>query len=76
MDNYCISTMQPLTIDSSSEEGLKPDNFEHSIEFKDVNFCYPARPDVQVCIHCDCMYSDCVWLQSVVSILAYFDRVY
>ena len=39
---------QPLTIDSSSEEGLKPDNMEHTIEFKDVNFSYPHRQNVQV----------------------------
>jgi len=39
---------QPLTIDSYSEEGLKPDKFSPSVEFKGVNFSYPARPDIQV----------------------------
>ena len=35
-------------IDSMSDEGHKPDSFSGKIEFKNVNFTYPSRPDVQV----------------------------
>uniref|UniRef100_A0A8D0BE78 Uncharacterized protein n=1 Tax=Salvator merianae TaxID=96440 RepID=A0A8D0BE78_SALMN len=35
-------------IDSYSEEGEKLDNFEGNIEFKDIHFVYPTRPEVQV----------------------------
>jgi ATP-binding cassette subfamily B (MDR/TAP) protein 1 len=32
-------------IDSSSTEGLKPKNIEGAIQFKDVHFSYPTRPE-------------------------------
>ncbi|XP_059789995.1 phosphatidylcholine translocator ABCB4 isoform X8 [Balaenoptera ricei] len=35
-------------IDSFSERGHKPDNIKGNLEFKDVHFCYPARPDVKI----------------------------
>ncbi|KAK0655190.1 P-loop containing nucleoside triphosphate hydrolase protein [Cercophora newfieldiana] len=35
-------------IDSLSDEGIKPDEFNGDIEFRNVNFAYPSRPDVQV----------------------------
>ena len=35
-------------IDSSSEEGLKPQTFEGDIKFKGVNFSYPSRKDIPV----------------------------
>ncbi|XP_068829098.1 phosphatidylcholine translocator ABCB4 isoform X3 [Capricornis sumatraensis] len=35
-------------IDSFSERGHKPDNIKGNLEFKDVHFSYPARPDVQI----------------------------
>ncbi|XP_069110560.1 ATP-dependent translocase ABCB1-like [Argopecten irradians] len=35
-------------IDSSSTEGMKLEKYDGNIEFKDVDFCYPARPDTQV----------------------------
>lgn len=35
-------------IDSSSEEGLKPEKLHPTVELKKVNFTYPSRPDVQV----------------------------
>ncbi|CAH2282580.1 ATP-binding cassette sub-family B member 5-like isoform X1 [Pelobates cultripes] len=35
-------------IDSFSSEGYKPDHIEGNVEFKNVHFCYPSRPDVQV----------------------------
>ncbi|XP_010013816.1 PREDICTED: multidrug resistance protein 1-like [Nestor notabilis] len=38
---------KPL-MDSYSEEGEKLSNFEGNIEFRNVHFVYPARPEVQV----------------------------
>ncbi|XP_078519788.1 ATP-dependent translocase ABCB1-like isoform X2 [Lissotriton helveticus] len=35
-------------IDSSSTEGHKPDKFTGKIEFKNINFSYPTRPDVRI----------------------------
>ncbi|XP_057588763.1 phosphatidylcholine translocator ABCB4 isoform X2 [Hippopotamus amphibius kiboko] len=35
-------------IDSFSERGLQPDNIEGNLEFKDVHFSYPARPNVKI----------------------------
>uniref|UniRef100_A0A803XPJ8 ABC-type xenobiotic transporter n=1 Tax=Meleagris gallopavo TaxID=9103 RepID=A0A803XPJ8_MELGA len=35
-------------IDSYSEEGEKLSNFEGNIEFRNINFVYPTRPEVQV----------------------------
>ena len=39
---------QKSEIDASSEEGEKPDKFSGNIQFSNVAFRYPARPDVQV----------------------------
>ncbi|XP_075683429.1 ATP-binding cassette sub-family B member 5-like isoform X1 [Rhinoderma darwinii] len=39
---------QASTINSFSIEGYKPDNIKGNIEFKNVHFCYPSRPQVQV----------------------------
>ena len=42
---------QPLpkyVIDSSSPNGLKPEQVEGNIEFKDVHFAYPTREEVEV----------------------------
>ncbi|NXF01571.1 MDR1 protein, partial [Smithornis capensis] len=38
---------KPLT-DSYSEEGEKLSNFEGNIEFRNIHFAYPTRPEVQV----------------------------
>jgi ABC-type multidrug transport system fused ATPase/permease subunit len=38
---------KPL-IDSDSTTGLKPEGFEGNIEFRNVRFNYPMRPEVQV----------------------------
>ncbi|KAM9572887.1 LOW QUALITY PROTEIN: ATP-binding cassette sub-family B member 5 [Guaruba guarouba] len=38
---------KPL-MNSYSEEGEKLSNFEGNIEFRNIHFAYPARPDVQV----------------------------
>merc|ERR1712136_320810 len=35
-------------IDSLSIEGHKPESFQGKIEFKNVSFKYPSRPDVQI----------------------------
>ncbi|MEE6466381.1 hypothetical protein FKM82_006929, partial [Ascaphus truei] len=39
---------QPRIIDSSSKEGHKPDRLIGHIEFKDIHFSYPSRPDSQI----------------------------
>ena len=39
-------------IDPASEEGERPDTLVGNIEFSDVVFSYPARPDVQVFVGC------------------------
>ncbi|XP_040289636.1 ATP-binding cassette sub-family B member 5-like isoform X4 [Bufo bufo] len=39
---------QVSTINSYSTDGYKPDNIKGNIEFKNVHFCYPSRPNVQV----------------------------
>ncbi|XP_066441409.1 ATP-binding cassette sub-family B member 5-like isoform X1 [Eleutherodactylus coqui] len=39
---------QSSAINSYSTEGYKPDNIKGHIEFKNVHFCYPSRPKVQV----------------------------
>uniref|UniRef100_A0A8C5Q1S8 ABC-type xenobiotic transporter n=1 Tax=Leptobrachium leishanense TaxID=445787 RepID=A0A8C5Q1S8_9ANUR len=35
-------------INRFSNEGYKPNNIHGNVEFKNVNFCYPSRPGVQV----------------------------
>ncbi|KAH9101252.1 hypothetical protein LEN26_015804 [Aphanomyces euteiches] len=40
-------------VDSSSNDGLKPDRVSGRIEFNDVFFSYPSRPDVKVLRHYD-----------------------
>ena len=42
--------LQKPLIDSSSKEGKILDKFDCTIEFKNVHFFYPSRPDVQVCV--------------------------
>lgn len=39
---------QTSAIDSFSIEGYRPDTINGDVEFKDVHFCYPSRPNVQV----------------------------
>ena len=36
------------TIDISSESGTKPEKFEANIEFKNIGFNYPMRPEVNI----------------------------
>lgn len=40
-------TQEPQ-IDSYSETGYKPDHIKGNLEFQNVHFSYPSRPDVQV----------------------------
>ncbi|KAM7177249.1 ATP-dependent translocase ABCB1-like [Macrochelys suwanniensis] len=35
-------------IDSSAKEGYRPDKLKGEIEFKNINFSYPSRPDVKI----------------------------
>jgi ABC-type multidrug transport system fused ATPase/permease subunit len=35
-------------IDSMSEIGLKPDRFVGDIQFKELHFCYPTRPNTKI----------------------------
>uniref|UniRef100_A0A3Q1EA68 ATP-binding cassette, sub-family B (MDR/TAP), member 4 n=1 Tax=Acanthochromis polyacanthus TaxID=80966 RepID=A0A3Q1EA68_9TELE len=44
---YAIIDHNP-TIDSYSEDGFKPDLIKGDIEFKNIDFSYPSRPDVQI----------------------------
>ncbi|XP_061441927.1 ATP-binding cassette sub-family B member 5 [Rhineura floridana] len=39
---------KPRPIDSSSSEGFKPDRLQGEIEFKNIHFSYPSRPDTQI----------------------------
>ena len=45
-DIYCV--VQETGIDSMSEEGLTPVNFQPSVTFNNVKFVFPSRPEVQV----------------------------
>ena len=46
---YHLLLLQQPPIDSNSNEGVVPDKDDvTSVHFKDVNFTYPARPDMQV----------------------------
>ena len=42
------SLLQKSDIDVSSDEGEVPGNFSGNIQFHDVIFNYPARPDVPI----------------------------
>ncbi|KAK1895893.1 ATP-dependent translocase ABCB1 [Dissostichus eleginoides] len=44
---YSIIDHKPA-IDSYSEAGFKPDSIKGNIEFKNICFSYPSRPDIQV----------------------------
>ncbi|XP_062979735.1 ATP-dependent translocase ABCB1-like isoform X1 [Elgaria multicarinata webbii] len=39
---------KPRPIDSSSSDGFKPDKLQGEIEFKNIHFSYPSRPDTQI----------------------------
>ncbi|GLD63649.1 multidrug resistance protein 1 [Lates japonicus] len=42
------SSLLKPNIDSFSEAGFKPDSIKGNIEFKNIHFTYPSRPDVQI----------------------------
>ena len=42
---YCLQVPE---IDSSSSEGETPAKFDSTVEFNNVSFSYPSRPDVPV----------------------------
>ena len=52
IDNHksLSNVLQIPTIDSSSDEGHKPDQLVGQITFEDVHFSYPSRKEVPVCI--------------------------
>lgn len=50
MANINILSRQKPNIDSYSEAGFKPDIIKGDIDFKNICFSYPSRPDVNVCI--------------------------
>lgn len=45
--SVCLSD-EPLNIDPLSEEGAKPTEVKGALEFKNIFFAYPARPNMQV----------------------------
>ena len=54
---------QQSAIDASSDEGETPDDFVGNIQFSDVIFHYPARPDVQVYMSIQLSIGACGMLQ-------------
>ena len=42
-------TDEPLNIDPLSDVGAKPVETKGAVEFKNIFFAYPSRPDMQVC---------------------------
>lgn len=44
---FLLSAQEPQ-IDSSSNAGYKPDNIKGNLEFQNVYFSYPTRPDIKV----------------------------
>ncbi|CAN0362630.1 unnamed protein product [Lampetra fluviatilis] len=39
---------KPRPIDSSSDDGFKPERIKGDISFRNIHFSYPSRPDVQI----------------------------
>lgn len=48
------TSFQKRLIDSSSKEGYKPDKLKGEIEFRNIHFSYPSRPDITVSVHFRC----------------------
>lgn len=49
--SFCILLQKPI-IDCMSEDGYKLDRIKGEIEFHNVTFHYPSRPEVKVRVHC------------------------
>ena len=62
MHMLLCSSLQKPNIDSDSEEGLKPDRLIGNIEFKDVFFNYPSRPDVPVSTVIQSVFIPCIFI--------------
>jgi len=50
MQSICFCLYKVPPIDSSSTEGTELDHssFKGNINFSDIKFCYPSRPDIKV----------------------------
>lgn len=48
VENLKVSCLQVPAIDSSSDDGIKPNKIVGNIEFRDAVFHYPARTEVTV----------------------------
>lgn len=48
---YLCPALQQPVIDCMSEDGYKLDRIKGEIEFHNVTFRYPSRPDVKVSVH-------------------------
>lgn len=54
-EHYLFKTsFQKRLIDSSSKEGYKPDKLKGEIEFRNIHFSYPSRPDITVSVNFRC----------------------
>jgi len=47
-DQVIRAILPKYEIDSSSDKGLKPENIQGRLTFKDVKFTYPTRPQEQI----------------------------
>lgn len=43
-------SQQKPNIDSFSEDGYKPEYIKGDIEFQNIHFSYPSRPEIKVCL--------------------------
>jgi len=50
LKNRCLFFVQVPKIDSSSVTGLRLENLIGNVEFRNISFNYPSRPDVKVCV--------------------------
>uniref|UniRef100_A0A8C3PBY5 ABC-type xenobiotic transporter n=1 Tax=Chrysemys picta bellii TaxID=8478 RepID=A0A8C3PBY5_CHRPI len=48
LHQFCFTSTNKPTIDSFSSDGHKLDHIKGALEFNNVQFSYPSRPDVQV----------------------------
>ncbi|MGH0124870.1 UNVERIFIED_CONTAM: hypothetical protein FKN15_017160 [Acipenser sinensis] len=61
----------PRPIDSSSKQGFKPDHLKGDIEFKNIHFSYPSRPDVNITLDGQDIRSlDVKWLRESIGVVS------